>query len=126
MSDPWRLLLIDDNPDDRFFVRRALARELDALEVHEAGDAETLARALETGPFDPVITDYALGFTNGFILLDTLKSRWPECPVILCSGTLSEEIAVEALRKGLDDYVLKDPRRFLRAPAPARRAIEQG
>ncbi|HXA98527.1 MAG TPA: response regulator [Candidatus Dormibacteraeota bacterium] len=123
MSDPWRLLLIDDNADDRFFVRRALARELDALEVHEAGDAETLARALETGPFDLVITDYALGFTNGFILLDTLKARWPECPVILCSGTLSEEIAVEALRKGLDDYVLKDPQRLLRLPAAVRGAI---
>lgn len=65
MSDPWRLLLIDDNPDDRLFVRRALARESDALEVHEAGDAESLARAIEAGPFDLVITDYALGFTDG-------------------------------------------------------------
>ncbi len=124
MSDPWRLLLIDDNPDDRLFVRRALAHEFDALQVHEAGDAETLAHAMEAGPFDLVITDYALGFTNGFIVLDTLKSRWPECPVILCSGTLSEEIAVEALRRGLDDYVLKDPQRLLRLPAAVRGAID--
>jgi CheY-like chemotaxis protein len=116
MSDPWRLLLIDDNPDDRVFVRRALARELDALEVQEAGDAESLARAFEAGPFDVVITDYALGFTDGFIVLDTLKSKWPECPVILCTGTLSEEIAVKALRKGLDDYVLKDPQRRSASP----------
>ena len=124
MSDPWRLLLVDDNPDDRLFVRRALARELDAWEVHEASDAETLARAIEAGPFDLVITDYALGFTDGLILLDTLKARWPECPVILCTGTLSEEIAVEALRKGLDDYVLKDPQRLLRLPAAVRGAID--
>ncbi|HWO04684.1 MAG TPA: response regulator, partial [Methylomirabilota bacterium] len=48
----------------------------------------------------------------------------PECPVILCTGTLSEEIAVEALRKGLDDYVLKDPRRFMRLPAAVRSAID--
>jgi PAS domain S-box-containing protein len=124
MSDPWRLLLIDDNPDDRLFIRRALAHEFDALQVHEAGDAQTLAQAMEAGPFDLVITDYALGFTNGFIVLDTLKSRWPECPVILCSGTLSEEIAVEALRRGLDDYVLKDPQRLLRLPAAVRGAID--
>jgi PAS domain S-box-containing protein len=124
MSDPWRLLLIDDNPDDRLFVRRVLARELDALEVQEAGDPETLAQAIEAGPFDLVITDYALGFTDGFLLLDTLKSRWPECPVILCSGTLSEDIAVKALRKGLDDYVLKDPQRLLRLPAAVRGAID--
>ncbi len=124
MSDPWRLLLIDDNPDDRVFVRRALARELDAWEVQEAGDAEALARALEAGPFDLVITDYALGFTDGFVVMDTIKSRWPECPVILCTGTLSEEIAVKALRKGLDDYVLKDPQRLLRLPAAVRGAID--
>jgi hypothetical protein len=48
MSDAWRLLLIDDNSDDRLFVRRVLARELDALEVQEAG-AQTLARAIESG-----------------------------------------------------------------------------
>ena len=124
MSDPWRVLLIDDNLDDRVFVRRALARELDALEVQEAGDAEALARALEAGPFDLVITDYALGFTDGFIVLDTLKSKWPECPVILCTGTLSEDIAVKALRKGLDDYVLKDPQRIMRLPAAVRGAID--
>jgi two-component system cell cycle sensor histidine kinase/response regulator CckA len=124
MSDRWRLLLIDDNPDDRLFIRRALAHEFDAVEVHEAGDAATLAQAMEAGPFDLVITDYALGFTNGFIVLDTLKTRWPECPVILCSGTLSEEIAVEALRRGLDDYVLKDPQRLLRLPAAVRGAID--
>ncbi|HEX9475203.1 MAG TPA: response regulator, partial [Candidatus Dormibacteraeota bacterium] len=124
MSHPWRVLLIDDNPDDRVFVRRALARELDALEVQEAGDAEGLAQALEAGPFDLVITDYALGFTDGFIVLDTLKSKWPECPVILCTGTLSEEIAVKALRKGLDDYVLKDPQRIMRLPAAVRGAID--
>jgi DNA-binding NtrC family response regulator len=124
MSEAWRLLLVDDNPDDRLFVRRALARELDALEVHEAGDAETLARALEAGPFDLVITDYALGFTDGLRLLDTLKARWPECPVILCTGTLREEIAVKALRQGLDDYVLKDPQRLLRLPAAVRGAID--
>ena len=73
MSDAWRLLLIDDNPDDRLFVRRALARELSALDVREAGDPAALATALEAGPYDLVITDYALGFTNGLLLLETLK-----------------------------------------------------
>ena len=122
-DDAWRLLLIDDNPDDRLFVRRALARELSALDVREAGDPAALATALEAGPYDLVITDYALGFTNGLLLLETLKERWPECPVILCTGTLSEEIAVKALQTGLDDYVLKDPQRLLRLPAAVRGAI---
>ena len=123
MGDGWRLLLIDDNPDDRLFVRRALTRELEGLELHEAGDAEALAREIEAGPYHAVITDYALGFTNGLLLLDKLKARWPDCPVILCSGTLNEEVAVKALGRGLDDYVLKDPQRLLRLPAAVRSAI---
>jgi hypothetical protein len=124
MDEQFRILLIDDSSDDRVLIRRALTQEFAALEVAEVGDAEALERALNAQPFDLVITDYNLGFTDGFTLLDALKTRWPDCPVILCTGTLSEEIAVAALRKGLDDYVLKDPQRSLRLPAAARSAVE--
>ncbi|HXA97107.1 MAG TPA: response regulator [Candidatus Dormibacteraeota bacterium] len=124
MDDRFRLLMVDDNPDDRLLIRRALTREFPELEITEVGDATSLARAMEAGPYDLVITDYGLGFSDGLTLLDTLKAQWPECPVILCTGTLSEEIAVEALRKGLDDYVLKDPRRFMRLPAAVRSAVD--
>jgi PAS domain S-box-containing protein len=124
VDDRFRILLIDDNPDDRLLIRRALTREFPELEVSEVGDPVALTRAIENGPFDLVITDYGLGFTDGLSLLDSLKAQWPECPVILCTGTLSEEIAVEALRKGLDDYVLKDPRRFMRLPAAVRSAVD--
>src|SRR5712691_3347563 len=124
MADQFRILLIDDSSDDRVLIRRALKQEFEPLEVYEVGDADALERALNAKPFDLVITDYNLGFTDGFTLLDALKARWPACPVILCTGTLSEEIAVAALRKGLDDYVLKDQQRFLRMPAAARSAVE--
>jgi two-component system cell cycle sensor histidine kinase/response regulator CckA len=124
VNDQFRILLVDDNPDDRLLIRRALTREFPDLAITEVGDPVTLAQALDAGPFDLVITDYGLGFTDGLALLDTLKAQWPECPVILCTGSLSEEIAVEALRKGLDDYVLKDPKRFMRLPAAVRGAID--
>ena len=124
MPDPFRILLIDDSSDDRVLIRRALTQEFAVLEVAEVGDAAALERALNAQPFDLVITDYNLGFTDGFTLLGALKARWPDCPVILCTGTLSEEIAVAALREGLDDYVLKDQHRFLRMPAAARSAVE--
>jgi PAS domain S-box-containing protein len=124
VNDGFRILMVDDNPDDRMLIRRALVREFPEVEIIEVGDPKSLAAALDDGPFDLVITDYGLGFTDGFALLDRLKAQWPECPVILCTGTLSEEIAVEALRKGLDDYVLKDPRRFMRLPAAVRTAID--
>ena len=124
MHDRFRLLMVDDNPDDRFLIRRALTREFPDLEIIEVSDPPSLALALDRGPYDLVITDYGLGFTDGFTLLDSLKAQWPDVPVILCTGTLSEEIAVEALRKGLDDYILKDPQRFMRLPAAARSAID--
>jgi PAS domain S-box-containing protein len=124
VNDGFRILMVDDNPDDRMLIRRALVREFPEVEIIEVGDPKGLADALDDGPFDLVITDYGLDFTDGFALLDRLKAQWPECPVILCTGTLSEEIAVEALRKGLDDYVLKDPRRFMRLPAAVRTAID--
>jgi len=124
MDDHFRILLIDDSSDDRVLIRRALKQEFGPLEVCEVGDAAALERALNAEPYDLVITDYNLGFTDGFTLLDALKARWPDCPVILCTGSLSEEIAVAALRKGLDDYVLKDQQRVLRLPAAVRSAVE--
>ena len=126
MPDPFRILLIDDSSDDRVLIRRALTQEFAVLEVAEVGDAAALERALNAQPFDLVITDYNLGFTGGFTLLGALKARWPDCPVILCTGTLSEEIAVAALREGLDDYVLKDQHRFLRMPAAAQIHASRG
>jgi len=80
MDDPFRILLIDDSSDDRVLIRRALTQEFAALEVAEVDDAEALERALNAQPFDLVITDYNLGFTDGFTLLDALKARWPDWP----------------------------------------------
>ena len=56
-----KLLLIDDNPDDRFLTMRDLQREIPDLQMAEVGDARTLAQAIETGSFDVVVTDYWLG-----------------------------------------------------------------
>jgi DNA-binding NtrC family response regulator len=58
-----KLLLIDDNPDDRFLTMRDLQREIPDLQMAEVGDARTLAQAIETGSFDVVVTDYWLGWT---------------------------------------------------------------
>ncbi len=56
MDDRFRLLMVDDNPDDRFLIRRALTREFPDLEIVEVSDPPTLERALEAGPYDLVIT----------------------------------------------------------------------
>jgi PAS domain S-box-containing protein len=125
MKERFRVLLIDDNPDDRLLVLRQLEREFHDLDVEQITDAEGFRRALDTGGFGLVVTDYQLMWTDGLAILGASKSRWPDCPVVMFTGTGGEEIAVEAMKAGLDDYVLKSPRHFVRLAAAARSAIDR-
>ena len=122
---PYRLLLVDDNPDDRRLVVRALARDFPSLTVVEVVDAEALEGALSDAPFDLVITDYALRWSDGLAVLRAVRSVQPDCPVIMYTGTGSQEIAVEAMKAGLTDYVVKSPRHYAQLPGVARAAFKQ-
>ncbi|MBI2951603.1 PAS domain S-box protein, partial [bacterium] len=68
---------------------------------------------------------YQLRWTDGLAVLGAVKTRWPDCPVIMFTGTGSEEVAVEAMKAGLDDYVLKSPKHLVRLSAAARLALER-
>ncbi len=120
-----RLLLIDDNPDDRALVVRALQREFPALQVEQIGEEAHLARALDAGPWDLVITDYQLHWSDGLQVLHRVRARQPTCPVVMFTATGSEEIAVAAMKAGLNDYVLKSSKHIARLPTAVRLALEQ-
>jgi PAS domain S-box-containing protein len=124
MDSPLRLLLIDDNPDDRVLILRELKKEFE-IQVQEIIDAEGLASALKRGDFDIAITDYQLKWSNGLEILGKIKARYPDCSVIMFTGTGNEEIAVEAMKDGLDDYVIKSPKHFKRLPAAIKAAMQQ-
>jgi len=123
--NPLRILLIDDNPDDRTIVMRELRREFSNLQVKQLTEREGFAKALKEGAFDLVITDYQIRWTDGLTVLGTVKCFWPDCPVIMFTATGSEEIAVQAMKAGLSDYVLKSPEHFIRLPAAVRSAVER-
>ena len=125
MSQTLRLLLIDDNPDDRTLAVRELRRNFTDLEIIEVADSEGFNQALQAGGFDLVITDYQLRWTDGLTVLRTVKNCWPDCPVVMFTATGSEEVAVEAMKAGLHDYVLKSPKHFTRLPTAVRLALEQ-
>jgi PAS domain S-box-containing protein len=120
-----KILLVDDNPDDRALVMRELSRELPNSQFRHVKDVKELLSSLEAGPCDLVVTDYQLLWTDGISVLNAVKARWPECPVIMFTGTGSEEIAVRAMKAGLDDYVLKSPKHYARLPAAAHLALER-
>jgi PAS domain S-box-containing protein len=125
MDDHLKILIVDDNPDDRALVRREIDREFPNCKFRQAFTARELTQALESGRFDVVITDYQLRWSDGITVLLAVKVRWPDCPVIMFTGSGNEEIAVQAMKAGLDDYVLKSPRHFARLSAAVHIALER-
>ena len=118
------VVIIDDNPDDRLLAIRELRKEFSNLQIVEIGDADGFASALATDNYDFVITDYQLNWTNGIDILNAVKSRQPDVPVIMFTGSGTQEVAVAAMKAGLDDYVIKTSRHFLRLSQAVRLAWE--
>lgn len=123
LSKPLCLLLIDDNPDDRVLVLRELCHEFPDLEAVEPVDSRDLEDALQRHTFDLAITDFQIRWTDGITVLKAIKSRFPDCPVIMFTGTGNEEVAVEAMKIGLNDYVVKKPSHFVRLRTAARSVL---
>ena len=119
------ILLIDDNADDRALAIRVLSQEFPGAQFTEIANAEELAQALAGGGFDIVVTDYLLRWSDGIQVIQRIKSQHPNCPVVMFTNSGSQEIAVEAMKSGLDDYVLKSPQRLVRLAISVRRAYER-
>ncbi|TAJ31533.1 MAG: PAS domain S-box protein, partial [Nitrospirae bacterium] len=120
-----RILLIDDDHLVRDIAVSLLRQEFSDSHIVPIADAAGLDQALDAGGFDLVITDYQLGWTNGLAVLRAFKSRSPDCPVVMFTATGSEEIAVEAMKAGLDDYVLKSPQHIGRLTAAVHSVLAQ-
>jgi PAS domain S-box-containing protein len=120
-----RILVIDDNPDDRTLAIRELKRAFSDFQVEQIIDLENFHQALDAGEFDLAITDYQLGWSNGLTVLHSIKARYPERPVIMFTSSGSEEVAVEAMKAGLDDYVLKSCKHYIRLATAVRSAWER-
>ncbi|MBE9157279.1 response regulator [Nodosilinea sp. LEGE 06152] len=125
MTSPLRILLIDDNRSDRTLVLRELEREFDPLDVQEITSSGELNQAIAAGNFDAVVTDFQLRWSTGLDVLEMVKQRHPNCPVVMFTNTGTEEVAVEAMKLGLDDYIVKGPNRYIRVPIALRMAIER-
>jgi len=123
---PLRFLLLDDNPDDRLLARRELERHFPGCQTTEAGDRSGFEQAAADGfPFDLVITDYQMRWTTGLDVLKLIKAHDPQLSVIMFTATGTQEIAVEAMKHGLDDYVIKSPRHYARLPVAVRTCLDR-
>ena len=125
MTDLIRILYVDDYPLDRQLVRDALEREHGGFQVTEAASRAEFEAALANGSFDLVLSDFnILGF-EGLQVLDAVHSRDARIPVVIVTGTGSEEIAVDAMKRGAADYVIKTPKHIQRLPVTIHAVLEK-
>jgi len=122
--DLLRVLLVEDNQSDAELTLHALRNGGGfnvSAEVTQT--AEEFTHQVQTNRYDIVLADYNLPQWTGMDALRVLRSQDLDIPMILVTGSLGEERAVECLKQGATDYVLKD--RLTRLPASVRRALEE-
>ena len=107
MKDSLRILHLEDSPKDAELIEATLTGEDLACEVALVDTREDFVAALEQGEFDLILADYALTSFDGLSALRIAKEKCPYVPFILVSGTLGEEVAIESMKRGATDYVLK-------------------
>jgi PAS domain S-box-containing protein len=107
MRNPLRILSIEDDPKDSKLIQDLLEAEDIVCEVSRVDTQAALLASLEQGGIDLILADYTLPSFDGISALKLAMKACPEVPFIFVSGTLGEEIAIEALKVGATDYVLK-------------------
>jgi len=111
ISSALRILLVEDDEHDRLTFRRAFQKSEVACEITECVRAEEALLQLlaDASLFDLVVIDHALPGISGLDLCKELLNEGIPLPLVILTGKGSEELAVEALKAGVDDYLIKDP-----------------
>jgi PAS domain S-box-containing protein len=107
MSDTLRILHVEDNPDDVELVRKTIAAQGIEAGIVDVENRADFINALVKGGYDLVLADYTLPSFDGLSALAIARAKFPFLPFIFVSGTMGEEKAVETLKQGATDYVLK-------------------
>jgi len=107
MGKPLRVLMVEDSEDDARLVLRELRTAGYDLTHERVDTAAALEAALDRHPWDLVIGDYSMPHFSGTAALAMLRERGLDVPYICVSGTITEELAVAAMKAGAHDYVTK-------------------
>jgi len=118
-----RVLFVEDSIHDAKLAGRQLEQAGYELNIDVVSSPEEFDRALGSQPYDIVLADYRLPNWSGLDALEALQRQSKDIPFILVTGTLGEETAVECIKKGVSDFVLKD--RLARLPLAIERALHQ-
>lgn len=123
MIKPLHVLIVDDSEPDALLLVYELRRASYELTYKRVDTPEAMRVALDQGGWDIVLSDYSMPRFNGLDALALLKQKGLDLPFIIVSGTIGEELAVEVMKSGADDYIMKDNLRRL-VPAVERELRE--
>ncbi len=118
-----RILLLEDSEIDAELAITHLAKAGTQSIVERVATRDDFMREIGAGGYDVVLADYALPDFDGLAALDIVRERCPDMPFIFVSGVVGEEFAINALRRGATDYVMK--RGLSRLPAAVDRAVAE-
>jgi two-component sensor histidine kinase/CheY-like chemotaxis protein len=122
-DESMRILLLEDSDFDAELIEEFLGQLQPAPEIIRAVGRSDYMAALGRERVDVILSDYSLPGFDGMAALSMAAERAPGTPFIFVSGVLGEEIAIESLRNGATDYVLKQ--RLIRLPAAVARAVAE-
>jgi PAS domain S-box-containing protein len=123
MKSPLRVLYLEDDLRDAELVQETLANDGIRCQVTRVETEIDFSASLEQGGFDLILADYTLPSFDGLSALKIAQQHWPHVPLIFVSGTLGEEVAIEALKFGATDYVFKT--RLSRIVPSVQRALRE-
>jgi len=123
VSKPLRVLILEDNPRDVELCIQELNKAGLDLQAEAVDTEEGFAAKLHSSVYDLILSDYRIPAWSGVEAFHLLKQSGKDIPFILVTGTLGEEAAVDLIKEGVADYVLKD--RLVRLPLAVRRALQE-
>ena len=107
MSNPLRILIVEDSENDALLLVRDLRRGGFEPEFERVCTAEAMASALANQKWDLIISDYTMPNFSGIAALKILKQSGLDVPFIVVSGSIGEDVAVAAMKAGAHDYLMK-------------------
>jgi signal transduction histidine kinase len=123
VKTPLRLLLLEDDPVDAELVSATLSEAGLVCTIHRVDTRGEFLTALKTEGFDLILADYSIPGFDGMTALSLARQHAPEIPFLFVSGTIGEELAIDAMHQGATDYVLKQ--RLGRLVPSVQRAIRE-
>jgi PAS domain S-box-containing protein len=122
MKKDLRILMLEDVPADAELIDSALRRGGLAFQAKRVDTREQFLREIQGRPPDVILSDHGLPSFDGFAALSITREQCPDTPFIFVTGSMGEEVAVNSLRDGATDYVLKTQLSVL--PLTVQRALQ--